>query len=136
MSMRVSGNVRAFVLDQLSALDGLRAKSMFGGVGLYAGETFFGIVAADVLYFKVDESSREIYESAGSKPFKPYADRAMTMPYYAVPIDVLESAPTLIEWARRAVAAAHTQSRKPRVRPKPGAQSPASISARRPAKRR
>ena len=123
MSMRVSSNVRDFVLDQLSGLDGLRARSMFGGIGLYAGEFFFGILAADVLYFKVDESSRGTYESAGSTPFKPYADRAMRMPYYAVPVEVLESAPTLVEWARRAVAAAHAQSRKP-------------TSTRRPAKRR
>ena len=104
--MRVSGNVRDFMLDQLAGLDGLRARAMFGGVGLYAGEVFFGIVAADVLYFKVDESTRAAYEAAGSKPFKPYADRTMTMPYYAVPIEVPESAPTLVEWARRAVGAA------------------------------
>ena len=53
--MRVSSNVREFVLDQLAGLDGLRARAMFGGVGLYAGEVFFGIVAAEVLYFKVDD---------------------------------------------------------------------------------
>ena len=40
--MRVSADVREFVLDQLSELRGLRAQSMFGGVGLYAGEAFFG----------------------------------------------------------------------------------------------
>ncbi len=109
---------------------------MFGGVGLYAGDVFFGIVAADVLYFKVDDSTRAAYEAAGSTPFKPYADRAMTMPYYAVPVEVLESAPTLVEWARRAVGVASAQSRKPKARPKPRAQSPKPISARRPAKRR
>lgn len=92
---------------------------MFGGIGLYADDVFFGILAADVLYFKVDDSSRATYEAAGSKPFRPYADRAMSMSYYAVPVEVLESAPTLVEWARRAVAAAHAQSRKPRAqRPK------------------
>jgi DNA transformation protein len=110
-SMRVSRSVRDFVLDQLADLDRLRAQSMFGGIGLYADEIFFGILAADVLYFKVDGSSRQAYEAAGSKPFKPYADRAMTMPYYAVPVDVLESAPMLIKWARRAVRAARAAKR-------------------------
>ena len=128
--MRVSINAREFVLDQLSELDGLRARSMFGSLGLYAHDVFFGIVAADVLYFKVGESSRDAYEAAGSRPFKPYADRAMSTTYYAVPVEVLESAPTLIEWARSAVAAARAQSRKPRAR------SLKPISARRPAKRR
>lgn len=112
-SMRVSRSVRDFVLDQLGDLDGLRAHSMFGGLGLYKGETFFGIVAADVVYFKVDRSSRRVYEAAGSKPFRPYANREMSMPYYAVPVEVLESAPTLTKWARRAVAAARAQRVKP-----------------------
>ena len=128
-SLRVSPEVRDFALDQLSGLRGLRAQAMFGGVGLYADEVFFGIVAADVLYFKVDDSTRAAYEASGSKPFKPYADRAMTMPYYEVPLDVLESAPTLVEWARRAVAAARSSR-------KPGAGSRKPTSARRPAKRR
>lgn len=127
-SLRVNASVRDFVLDQLADLEGLRSRAMFGGVGLYAGDVFFGIVAADVLYFKVDDSTRAQYEAAGSKPFKPYDDRAMTMPYYAVPVEVLESAPTLVEWARRAVATA-------RAGRKPGAGSRLPTSAGRRAKR-
>ena len=111
-SMRVSGAFREFVLDQLAALPGLHDRSMFGGVGLYAGELFFGILASDVLYFKTDDSNRRDYEQAGSRPFKPYADRAMTMPYYGVPIGVVEDAPTLVTWAKRAVAVA-AASKKP-----------------------
>lgn len=106
--MRVSASFRDFVLDQLADVSGLRARAMFGGVGLYAEDLFFGIVAADVLYFKVDGTNRREYETAGSLPFKPYADRAMTMPYYHVPIVVLEDAITLSEWAARAVAVAKT----------------------------
>ena len=102
-SMRVSNGFREYVLDQLAALPGLRDRSMFGGVGLYAGDLFFGILASDVLYFKTDDSNRQDYERAGSRPFKPYADRAMTMPYYAVPIEIMEDAATLVTWAKRAV---------------------------------
>ena len=107
-SMRVSASFREFVLDQLAGLDGLRARAMFGGVGLYAHEVFFGILAADVLFFKVGDTNRREYETAGSSPFKPYADRAMTMPYYNVPMVVLEDAVRLGEWAARAVAVAKT----------------------------
>ena len=107
-SMHVSASFREFVLDQLAGLDGLRARAMFGGVGLYADEVFFGILAADVLFFKVDDTNRREYETAGSSPFKPYADRAMTMPYYNVPIVVLEDAVMLGEWAARALAVAKT----------------------------
>ena len=107
-SMRVSASFRDFVLDQLSGVDGLRAQAMFGGVGLYAEDVFFGILAADVLFFKVDDTNRRDYETAGSSPFKPYADRAMTMPYYNVPTAVLEDAVALGEWAARAVRVAKT----------------------------
>jgi DNA transformation protein len=108
-SMLVSMGFREFVLDQLGGIPDLRAKAMFGGVGLYAGDVFFGMMAADLLYFKVDDSNRREYEATGSKPFAPYADPAamtMTMPYYSVPADVLESAPTLVAWAKKAIAVA------------------------------
>lgn len=79
---------------------------MFGGTGLYCDEVFFGIVARDVLYLKVDGENREDYVRAGLKAFKPYPDRPSTMQYYEVPVGVLESAPDLVAWARKSVAAA------------------------------
>ena len=79
---------------------------MFGGVGLYCRGVFFGIIAGDTLYLKVDAQNRPEYERLGMKPFKPYADRPGTMQYYSVPLDVLESAIELARWARGAVAAA------------------------------
>ena len=116
-SMRVSASFRDFVLDQLAGVDGLRARAMFGGVGLYAEDTFFGILAADVLFFKVGDTNRHEYEDAGCAPFKPYADRAMTMPYYSVPIAVLEDPVELGEWAARAVAAAKAAKSPKTVKP-------------------
>ena len=115
-SMRSSESFRDFVLDQLSAVKDVRAQAMFGGIGLYAGDIFFGLIASDVLYLKTDDSNRARYQAAGSTPFTPYPDRAMTMPYYAVPIRVLESAPELAEWARQSIsiAAAKPQPKKRR----------------------
>ncbi len=110
--MRVSDSFRAFVLDQLGSIDDVIARPMFGGIGLYAQDLFFGIVASDVLYFKVDETSRPDYEAAGSAPFKPFADRPMTMAYYKVPTAVLEDAAGLSEWARRAIAVARSSPQK------------------------
>jgi DNA transformation protein len=104
--MAVSEGFKAFVLDQLEDLGEVTARPMFGGVGLYCGVLFFGIIAADVLYMKVDETNRRDYESAGMRPFAPYPDRPSTMKYYAVPVEVLESATELVAWARKSVAAA------------------------------
>jgi DNA transformation protein len=104
--MRVSDGFKSFVVDQLVELGDVTPRSMFGGVGLYCAGVFFGILAADVLYLKVDETNRPDYERAGAGAFKPYRNRSGTMQYYAVPLDILESAPELIAWARRAVAVA------------------------------
>ena len=115
MSMRVTEGFRTFVLEQLAGVTALRARAMFGGVGLYAGDVFFGILAADTLYLKVDDSNRGRYEAAGMRAFKPYADRPMSMSYYQVPAHVIEDGDELAAWARASVrAAAGTASRKPR----------------------
>ncbi len=108
-----------FVLDQLTDVDAVSARRMFGGTGLYAGEVFFGIIFFDTLYLKVNDSTRGAYERAGMKPFKPYADRPTTMEYYEVPAHVLEDREMLTKWARRAVSvAASTRGRRGAKRPK------------------
>jgi DNA transformation protein len=101
--MRVSDGFRAFILDQLAGIPLLRPQLMFGGIGLYSGDFFFGILAADVLYFKVDDSNLAAYEAARMKPFKPYPDRAMSMSYYQVPPHVIEDRDELEEWAKKAI---------------------------------
>jgi DNA transformation protein and related proteins len=115
-SLTVTDPFRAFVLDQLHELGDVAPRAMFGGVGLYCGGVFFGIIARDVLYLKVDESNRADYERAKMQPFKPYPDRSGTMQYYAVPVDVLESSHDVVEWARKAVAVA-ARPRPERARP-------------------
>ena len=101
--------------EQLAGVESIRARAMFGGVGLYADDVFFGILAADTLYLKVDDSNRGRYEAAGMTAFKPYSDKPMTMPYYQVPVDVIEDRDELAVWARASVrVAARATSRKAR----------------------
>jgi DNA transformation protein len=114
--MTTSDNFLAFVLDQLSGVEDLTARPMFGGTGLYSSLVFFGIVFYDILYLKVDDSTRKPYERAGMKPFKPYADRPTTMQYFEVPTQVLEDGEELTKWARRAIAVAERAPLKKRAR--------------------
>ena len=65
-----------FILDQLTELNGMTARAMFGGYGLYQRAAFFGIIHKGRLYFKV--STTTVYE---------------------VPIDVIEDAEFLTQWA-------------------------------------
>ena len=104
--LRVTDSYKRFVLDQLDELGEVQARSMFGGLGLYHRDLFFGIVARDVLYLKVDDTTRGDYERAGMGPFRPFPGRTPSRRYYTVPLEVLESAEELARWARRAVAVA------------------------------
>ena len=101
-----------FVLDELSGIDGVSARSMFGGTGLYCESVFFAIIFNDILYLKVNSETRAAYERAGMKPFKPFAKQPMTMQYYEVPVAVLENPQDLTAWARRAITAAAGSKRK------------------------
>jgi DNA transformation protein len=86
---------------------------MFGGVGLYAGELFFGIVMRDVLYLKADDSTRAAREAAGGLPFQPFPDRPRrkgVTQYYSVPVSLLEDRDELIAWAKQAIAIARAQT--------------------------
>lgn len=95
----------AFVLDQLEELEGVSARRMFGGHGLYLGDGFFGIVHDGRLYFRTDEASRPAYERQGMKPFRPNAKQTLKN-YFEVPADIIENSRRLREWALRAAAAA------------------------------
>ena len=90
-----------YVLEQLEAARGLKARPMFGGYGLYIGESFFGIVHKGSLYFRTDEASRPAYVKAGSGPFNPKGKVELHR-YYEVPSEVLEDADELLAWAKRA----------------------------------
>ncbi|HZT23099.1 MAG TPA: TfoX/Sxy family protein [Verrucomicrobiae bacterium] len=103
---------KEFVLDQLRALPDVRARAMFGAYGLYQGEYFFAILDEGRLFFKTDAASAKDYTARGMPPFT-YTSRGqtLTMSYHEVPPDVLENAPELVAWARRAIQAA-AKSRK------------------------
>jgi DNA transformation protein and related proteins len=117
--MPVSSDYLNYVLEQLAALGGVSARRMFGGVGLYCEELFFGLVDNDTLYLRVNDGNRADYTAHGMGPFRPYADRPeLSMSYYETPAEVLEDPAQLVVWAQRSVAAALAAvRRRPRATP-------------------
>jgi DNA transformation protein len=107
----------AELLPRLEPLGAVRAKRMFGGVGLYCDERFFGVIDEGVLYFKVDAESIQTYQAAGSAPFRPVPDKPAMLGYWEVPLRVQESDVELRAWARRALVV--EPSKKSRRKPKP-----------------
>jgi DNA transformation protein len=112
--MAVTDSYRTFVLEQLNrAVPPVRARAMFGGVGLYSGDEFFALISQDALYFRADESAREDFESLGMPAFRPFEEHGPVMSYYQLPEEILEDPDTLRRWAERAIASAREKRRRP-----------------------
>lgn len=112
--MAVSKAFREFILEQLHHLSPVTARSMFGGVGLYAGQHFFGLIDDDTLYFKADNENRAAFEAAGSRPFRPFGADAKPMAYYEVPAEALDDPDALRPWFEGALAAAQRAKARPK----------------------
>ena len=108
----MSHSFRTHVLEQLKRVrPDLRDRSMFGGVGIYAGDYFFALIADDTLYFKVDDSNRPAFEERGMGPFMPYGPSGEVMQYYEVPADLLEDPEALSPWVEQAIEVARNKRR-------------------------
>ena len=93
--------------DLFAPQGALTARAMFGGHGLYLDGLLVGVLIGEALYLKVDEPTRPDFEAAGCAPYV-YAmtDPPLTMSYWSVPEEALESPEAMGPWLRRAVEAA------------------------------
>ncbi len=91
---------------------------MFGGLGIYSDQIFFALIADDIVYLKVDESTRADFEARGMGPFRPFGDDGGSMRYYQLPDDVLEDSEALRPWAEKAVTVARQAKVRRRSRPR------------------
>jgi len=91
--------------EVLRSIPGITARAMFGGWGIYQDSMIFGLIAEGTLYFKVDDTNRPDYESAGSGPFTYHAPngKTMQMGYYQVPEDVMEHPEDIPHWVAKAI---------------------------------
>jgi len=114
-----------FVLELLAPIGAVRARAMFGGFGIYRGDTFFAIIVEDKLFFKTDHVTRGEFTVRGLSPFTyTMRGKSVSMQYYEAPPVVFEEAEAMQYWAQQAVSAA--------IRAKSGKKLPARSSKRRP----
>ncbi|MBX9911098.1 MAG: TfoX/Sxy family protein [Beijerinckiaceae bacterium] len=106
----------------------VRVRRMFGGHGIYDGETMFALEAGGEIWLKADAQSVQRFEAAGSAAFtyqkqgKPFA-----MSYWRLPDEALDDADALRDWTRLAVEAARRPAKpaaKP-IRPRASTRNPA-----------
>ena len=104
--MKTSPEYLNFIMEKLSPTGDIKSRAMFGGYGIFHEGLMFALISEDTLYFKVNESNRNIYEMAGSRPF-PHG-----ISYWEVPTEVLEENAKLHEWAKISIGIAHEIARK------------------------
>ena len=107
-------------LELLAPLGAVRAKCMFGGHGLYVDELFIALIAFERLYLKVDAQTQPAFEAAGCEPFV-YEGKGkpVTMSYWTVPAEAMESPHLMEPWARQAIAVAlRARAAKPSAAPR------------------
>lgn len=77
--------------DVLGHINGISAKSMFSGWGIYLDSVIVGIIAEGELYLKADKELVAKYKKEGLYPFT-YRNngRIYEMSYMSVPIETLE----------------------------------------------
>ena len=131
VSAREPDGIQEFIEDQLSGLGRVEIRRMFGGAGIYKDGVFFGILHKERLYFRTDEKTRPGYLARGMGPFAPSPETPFKN-YHEVPVEIVEDADALVEWAQRAVAC---QVAEGKPRPRKTAKRKASPKARPKAKR-
>ncbi len=107
-------------LELLAPLGAVRARRMFGGHGLYVDELFIALIAHERLYLKADEATRERFAAAGCEPFVyDGKGKSVTMGYWTVPAEAMESPQPMQPWARLAIEAAlRARAAKPSAAPR------------------
>ena len=104
--MKVSNEYLQFIMQKLDPLGNVTSRAMFGGYGIFHEGVMFALITDDTLYFKVNESNRDMYKQSGSKPFQ------HGISYWEVPAELLEEASKLHEWANSSIEIAHQLSLK------------------------
>jgi len=85
----------------------IRSRAMFGGHGIYCDDLLIAIVADDQLYLKVDDLTQASFAAAGSSPFVYQGKgKPVTMSYWVMPEEAIESERAMRPWVDMARAAA------------------------------
>jgi DNA transformation protein len=101
--------------ERLGRLPEFEVRRMFGGAGIYAEGTMFGILHAERLYLKTSESTRAEYTERGMGPFRPRRG-AVLKSYYEVPADIFDDDADLLAWARAALSVADVAQPRSKAR--------------------
>ena len=106
--MVASDSFAEFLSEQLAPLGRVTMRRMFGKTGVFCDGLMLGMVADDVLYFRVDEHNRTAFKEAQSSPPLSYKKKGCTidLSFWRAPERLFDEPDELVTWARAALAAA------------------------------
>jgi DNA transformation protein len=96
------------IRELFSAFATVTVRRLFGGAGIYAGDTMFALVHDGVIYLKVDPANAAAFDRENLPAFG-YATRdgkRELMSYRRMPDRLYDDPEELAVWARAALAAA------------------------------
>ncbi len=94
------------ILKKLEPYGPIKARSMFGGYGIYYENVMFASIYQNTLYFRIDEYNSDDYVRYRSKQFiYEGAGKYMMLPYLELPQEILEDADLLPEWIKKSCEA-------------------------------
>lgn len=130
-----------FLRDLFSEFGAVTVRRMFGGAGLFADGTCFGIVFDGVIFLKTDETTLPLFERDGSVPFvyplmkKPWPRRKPSS-FWRLPERLYDDPDELAQWARTALAVARGKERTAARRAAAGSSRKKSKATHKPRRRR
>ncbi|MCP3898152.1 MAG: TfoX/Sxy family protein [Desulfobacteraceae bacterium] len=91
----------------MQSVGSVRARSMFGGHGIFLEGLMFGLIADSILYLKVDKDTKSEFISRGLEAFTyNKKGKEFRMSYYRAPEEVLEDSDEMDFWANKAYGVA------------------------------
>lgn len=116
--MTNSAGTIEFLTDTLAPLGQISVRRMFGGAGIYCNGVIFGLLADDVLYLKVDDTTVGDFAAEGMSAFSygsPTGTRSVAS-YWRAPNRLFDEPEEFVAWARRSLAANSVPARPARRR--------------------
>jgi DNA transformation protein len=100
-----------YLCELLLPLGQAQGRPMFGGYGVYLDGLMIGLVIDGGFFLKADDLSKDRFLKAGCEPFVYHGqEKPITMSYWTVPAEALESEREMEPWARLAIAAAERKA--------------------------
>ena len=116
------------IVEMFAGFGPVAVRRMFGGAGIFADGLMIGILSKDVVYLKVDATTKPDFEREGLGPFT-YAtrrgERALAN-YWRMPERLYDEPDELARWARRALDCAQRSAGRKLARKRPRDRRPKS----------